>query len=117
MFKVLIELLGYARKLLPLMEIYTVSRASQPVRDPLTEEFQNQVSEVLRANRNDLLELRSALEAVHQRLKVIDDQSATLHRQITEVAGQQRTLLFGIVLVATLALASLVTSVLALVKR
>ena len=39
MFEILTELLGYTRKLLPLLEIYSARRDSQPMRDPATQEL------------------------------------------------------------------------------
>ena len=72
MLQILTELLNYARKLLPLMEIYAARRAAAPARDPSTHEFQNHVAEVLRANRAEVIEIRSVLEGVHQRLRVVD---------------------------------------------
>ncbi|HEU5234553.1 MAG TPA: hypothetical protein VFU50_16955 [Terriglobales bacterium] len=118
MLEVLMELLGYARKLLPLMELYTARRmATAPVRDTGNEEFQNYAAEVLRANRSDLMELRSGLEAVHQRLRVIDEQSAALQREMTRVIDQQRTILIAAVVASVASVGALIVSIIALSRH
>jgi hypothetical protein len=101
MFEILIELLGYVRKLLPLMELYVARRPAQPARDPATQEFQTYTAELLRSNRAELMELRSVLEGLNQRLKVIDEQSVALQRELSRMADQQRAI-FVIVVIATL---------------
>src|SRR5579859_6782459 len=111
MFQILTELLGYVRKLLPLMELYAMRRPAQPVRDPATEEFQNYTAELLRASHADLMELRSTLEGVHQRLKVIDDQSVTLQRELGRIADQQRTMMIAVVIAAVGATGALITAI------
>lgn len=118
MLEVLMELLGYARKLLPLMELYTARRmATAPVRDAASEEFQNYAAEVLRANRSDLMELRSGLEAVQQRLRVIDDQSAALQRETTRLIDQQHTILIAATVAAVSSVGALIVSIIALARR
>ena len=114
MFETLTELLGYTRKLLPLLEIYSARRDSQPMRDPATQEFQNYAAEVLRANQTHLMELRSVVEGVHQRLRVVDDQSAALERAMTRIAAQQRTLMIAAVIAAVASIGALVTSIIAI---
>jgi|SRR5215468_3587409 len=111
MLQLLTELLGYARKLLPLMELYAVRRSAQPVKDSATEQFQSYAADALRSHHSDLLDLRSALESVHQRLRVIDDQSATLQRELSRVADQQRTLLIAVAIAAAASLGTLVISI------
>src|SRR5690348_11144782 len=118
MLEALMELLGYARKLLPLMELYTARRmATAPVRDRANEEFQNYAAEVLRANRADLMELRSGLEAVQQRLRVIDEQSSALQRETTRLIDQQRTVLIAAVVAAVASVGALIVSIIALARR
>jgi len=111
MLQLLTELLGYARKLLPLMELYAVRRPTQPVKDPATEQFQNYAADALKSHHSDLLELRSALESVHQRLRVIDDQSVTLQRELSRMADQQRTLLIAVAVAATASVVTLIMSI------
>ena len=114
MFQILTELLGYVRKLLPLMEIYAVRRSSQPMRDPATQEFQSYAAELLRANQTHLMELRSVVESVHQRLRVVDEQSVALQRELTRIADQQRTLMIAAVVAAVASIGALVTSIIAI---
>ncbi|HWC18238.1 MAG TPA: hypothetical protein VG498_14550 [Terriglobales bacterium] len=95
MLQLLTELLGYTRKLLPLLELYVARRPPQPMRDSATLEFQNFAADALRSHHSDLVELRSALEGLQQRLRVIDDQSVALQREVSRVADQQRTLLIA----------------------
>jgi hypothetical protein len=116
MLQLLTELLGYARKLLPLMELYAVRRPAQAVRDPATQEFQSYAADALRSHHADLIELRSALEGVHQRLRVIDDQSVALQREVTRMADQQRTLLIGVVIAAVASVGMLLMGII-LVSR
>ena len=118
MLEVLMELLGYARKLLPLMELYTARRmAIAPVRDTASKEFQDYAAEVLRANRSDLMELRSGLEAVQQRLRVIDEQSTALQRETTRLIDQQRTIVIAAMVAAVASVGDLIVSIIALVRR
>src|SRR5690242_2197154 len=116
MFRLLTELLGYARKLLPLMELYNARRPAQPMRDPATQEFQNYAADALRSHHSDLMELRSALESVHQRLRVIDDQSVALQREVGRMADQQRTLFIAVVIAAVASVGALVLGII-LVSR
>lgn len=111
MLQLLTELLGYARKLLPLMELYAVRRPAQPVKDPATEQFQNYAADALKSHHSDLIELRSALESVHQRLRVIDDQSVTLQRELSRMADQQRTLLMAVAIAAGASVVTLIMSI------
>ena len=108
MFQLLTELLGYARKLLPLMELYVARRPTQLIKDPATQEFQSDTADALRSHHTDLLELRSSLEGVQQRLRVIDDQSAAVQREVSRVADQQRTLLIATVVAAAASVGALV---------
>ena len=117
MFQILTELLGYVRKLLPLMELYIARRPAQPVRDPATQEFQNYTAELLRATRADLMELRSTLEGVHQRLKVVDDQSIALQRELARIADQQRTMMIAVVVAAVGAIGALITAIIAVSRH
>ena len=118
MLEVLMELLGYARKLLPLMELYTARRmATAPVRDTASEEFQSYAAELLRANRSDLRELRSGLEALQQRLRVIDEQSTALQRETTRLLDQQRTIVIAAIVAAVGSVGALIVSIIALARR
>jgi len=117
MFAILVELLSYARKLLPLMELYAARRPSQPTRDPAAQEFQNSVSELLRSTRGDLVELRSALETVNQRLKVVDDQSVALQREVARIADQQRTMSISILIAAIASVGAFIVALIALFRR
>lgn len=116
MFQLLTELLGYARKLLPLMELYNARRSAQPVRDPATREFQSYASDALRSHHSHLVELRSALESVQQRLRVIDDQSVALQREVARMSDQHRTLLIGVAVAALASLGALLMAII-LVSR
>jgi len=106
--QLLTELLNYARKLLPLMEIYAARRSSAPVHDPATREFQTYAAELLRASRSDLMDLRSALEALNQRLRVIDEQAVALQREAAQAADRQRTMVIAVVLACVSSLATLI---------
>ena len=118
MVELLMELLGYARKLLPLMELYTARRmATAPVRDTANEEFQSFAAEALRANRSDLMELRSGFEAVQQRLRVIDDQSAALQRETTRLIDQQRTIVIAAIVAAVASVGALILSIVVVARR
>lgn len=116
MLQLLTELLGYARKLLPLMELYVARRPSQPVRDPATHEFQSYAAEALRSQQSSVMELRSSLESVQQRLRVIDDQSVSLQREVARMGDQQRILLIAVSVSAFASLAALVMGII-LVSR
>lgn len=111
------ELLGYARKLLPLMEIYAARRPATPVRDPATQEFQAYAAEILRANRADLMELRSAIEGLQQRQRVIDEQSVALQREIARAVDQQRAILIAAIVAAVFSLGALVTGIISLTRH
>jgi hypothetical protein len=111
MLQLLTELLGYARKLLPLMELYAARRPAQPVRDSATREFQSYAADALRSHHSDLVELRSALESVQQRLRVIDDQSVTLQRELSRVADQQRALLIAVAIAAAASVGAFVIAI------
>ena len=117
MLELLVELLGYARKLLPLMELYAARRAAAPVRDTAAEEFQNYAAEVLRASRSDLMELRSSVEGVQQRLRVIDDQTSSLQRELTRLLDQQRTILITAAIAAGASIGALIISIIVLLRR
>ncbi|HWY67864.1 MAG TPA: hypothetical protein VNX88_04315 [Terriglobales bacterium] len=117
MLQLLTELLGYARKLLPLMEIYAARRPAQPVRDPATQEFQSYTADALRAHHSDLVELRSAFESVQQRLRVIDDQSVTLQRELSRVADQQLTLLIAVAIAAAASVGALVMAIILVARH
>jgi hypothetical protein len=116
-FQILTELLGYVRKLLPLMELYTARRVVQPMRDPETQEFQMQIAEGLRSNRADLVEMRSTIEGVHQRLRVVDDQSVAIQRELARIADQQRTMMIAVVIAAVSAAGALITAIVAVARR
>lgn len=111
MFEILIELLGYVRKLLPLMELYAARRPAQPARDPATQDFQTNTAELLRLNRAELMELRSTLESVNQRLKVIDEQSVALQRELSRIANQQRAMFVIVVIAAVISAGGLIAIV------
>ena len=113
MFEILIELLGYVRKLLPLMELYAARRPNQPVRDPAIQEFQANTTELLRLNRAELMELRSTLEGVNQRLKVIDEQSVALQRELSRMANQQRAMFVIVVIAAVISAGALIAVIVA----
>jgi hypothetical protein len=117
MFQILTELLGYARKLLPLMELYAMRRPAQSVRDPATQEFQSYVAEALRSNRAEVVELRSALELINQRLKVIDDQSVASQRELSRVSDQQRAVLIAVVIAAIGSVGALIVTVVLLSRH
>ena len=113
MFEILIELLGYVRKLLPLMELYVARRPAQPARDTATQEFQAYTAELLRSNRTELMELRSVLEGLNQRLKVIDEQSVALQRELSRMANRQRAMLVVVVISAVISAAALIAVIVA----
>lgn len=118
MLELLMELLGYVRKLLPLMELYTARRmATAPTRDHASEEFQSFAAEALRANRSELMELRSGLEAVQQRLRVIDDQSSALQRETTRLIDQQRTIVIAAIVAAVASVGALILSIVVVARR
>jgi predicted nucleic acid-binding Zn-ribbon protein len=115
--QLLTELLTYARKLLPLMEIYAARRSSAPVRDPATHEFQTYAAELLRASRSDLMDLRSALEALNQRLRVIDDQAVALQREVAQAADRQRIMVIAIALACVSSLGTLILCIVMVSRR
>lgn len=117
MFEILTELLNYARKLLPLMEFYAARKAAQPARDPGQQEFQSYAAEALRANRADLMELRSTIEGVHQRLRVIDEQSVAVQRELARIADEQRMILIAVLIGAIGAVGALVTAIIAVARH
>ena len=117
MFGILTELLGYARKLLPLMELYVARRPAQPVRDPAAQEFQIYAAESLRTTRVDLMELRAAVESVNQRLKVVDEQSVALQRELSRLAEQQRAILIAAMIAAIASVGALVTAIIAVSRH
>ena len=117
MLQLLTELLHYARKLLPLMEIYAARRGSAPVRDSTTQEFQTYVAEILRASRSDMMDLRSALEALNQRLRVIDEQAVAMQREIAQAADRQRTMLIAVALACASSLATLIICIVIVGRR
>lgn len=117
MFAILVELLSYARKLLPLMELYAARRPSPPVRDPAAQEFQNQASELLRSAHADLVELRSALETVNQRLKVVDEQSVALQRELARISDQQRSMSIAVLVAAVASVGALIVGIIVLARH
>jgi|SRR5262249_2055940 len=117
MLQLLTELLGYARKLLPLMELYVARRPAQPMRDPATQEFQSYAADALRSHHSALVELRSTLEGVQQRLRVIDDQSVALQREVSRVADQQRTLLIAVAVAAVASVGALVLGIILVARH
>lgn len=117
MLQLLTELLGYARKLLPLMEIYAARRSAAPVRDSATQEFQSYAAEILRANRADLMELRSVVEGVHQRLRVIDEQAVALQRELAHVADRQRIMTMTLAIAAASSIATLAIGIVLLTRH
>lgn len=117
MLQLLTELLGYARKLLPLMEIYAARRSAAPVRDSATQEFQSYTAEILRANRADLMQLRSVVEGVHQRLRVIDEQAVTLQQELAHMADRHRMMAIALAIAAASSIATLVMCIVLLTRH
>lgn len=117
MFEILTELLGYARKLLPLMELYMARRSAHPVRDSGNDELQRQIVEALRANRESLMELRSAVETVNQRLKVVDDFATAHQRELSRIADQQRTMMIAVIVSALASIGALAAAVVLATRR
>ena len=117
MLQLLTELLGYARKLLPLMELYAVRRPAQPIRDSATQEFQSYAADALRSHHSDLIELRSAIENVQQRLRVIDDQAVSVQREVSRIADQQQTLLIAVAIAAATSVGPLVIGIVLVAHR
>ena len=117
MFEILTELLGYARKLLPLMELYMARRSSHPARNSGNDELQRQIVEALRANRESLMDLRSAVATVNQRLKVVDDLATAHERELSRIADQQRTMMIAIIVSAAGSIGALVVAILLLLHR
>lgn len=114
MLQILTELLSYTRKLLPLLEIYNARRPVH-VHDAVNEEFQQQVVEALQQSRKEMLELRSEIEMAQQRLRVIDEHSAAVQRELSRLGDQQRTMMIAIVIGAAFALGALIAAVVAAV--
>ena len=98
------------------MELYAARRTARPVRDSATQEFQSYTSEALRSHQHNLMELRSALESIQQRLRVIDDQSVSLQREVARMADQHRILLIALTVSAVASVATLVMGII-LVSR
>lgn len=117
MLQLLMELLGYARKLVPLMELYVARRPAQPTRDPATQEFQSYAAEVLRQNRAELMELRSTAESLHQRLKVLDEQSVALGRELSRIAERQHIIMIAVLVAAIASAGALLTSIIAVARH
>jgi hypothetical protein len=117
MLQLLMELLGYARKLVPLMELYVARRPAQPARDPATQEFQSYAAEALRQNRAELMELRSTAEGLHQRLRVLDEQAVALGRELARIAEQQRIIMIAVLVAAIASAGALLTSIIAVVRH
>jgi hypothetical protein len=116
MLEILTELLGYARKLLPLLELYAGRRSAAPT-DSATQQFQHYAADALRANRTDLVELRSAIETLNQRLKLIDDQALELQREVARITERERILLILIVVSALASVGAFVVTLIAIVHR
>ena len=116
MLELITELLSYARKLLPLMEMYMARRPSPPAHDPSLDEFKGQVTGSLRELHSQVMGLHSELETLNQRLKVLDEQSQALQREWMQVADQQRTVMIAVVIAAIAAVGALVTGVIAVVR-
>ena len=117
MFQILTELLGYVRKLLPLMELYAARRPAQPIRDPATQEFQAYAAELLRLSRAELMELRSTAESLNQRLRVVDEQSVAIQREISRMADQQRIITIGVVVAAIASIGAFVVAIIAATRH
>ena len=118
MFQILTELLGYVRKLLPLMELYMARRpAAQAARDPMSEEFQRHMADALRANRESLMELRSGVETINQRLKVLDEQATAQQRELTRLADHQRLMMIIVIVSAAASLGAFVAAIFAALHR
>lgn len=117
LLQLLSELLNYARKLLPLMELYAGRRAV-PVRDAATQEFQQYAAEMLRDQRRDVMDLKSSFESIQQRLKFLDDQAlAAQQQQLTRIADRQRAITIGVVISAAASIAAVILGVVVVVRR
>jgi hypothetical protein len=57
------------------------------------------------------MELRSTLESVNQRLKVIDEQSVALQRELSRIANQQRAMFVIVVIAAVISAGGLIAIV------
>jgi chromosome segregation ATPase len=110
------EVLSQMRHLSALVEAYAARRAANPEREAAMQEFQQAVAEALRESRQDSMELRSAIEAVQQRLKVIDEQSVALQQGLARIADTQRTLLVAATMAAAAAAGALIAAVILLVR-
>ena len=116
LLQLLTELLNYARKLLPLMELYAGRRASH-VRDAATQEFQQYAAEMLRDQRRDLMELKSGFEAIQQRLKFLDDQATATQQALARMVDRQRAIMFGVVISAVASISAVVLEIVVVVRR
>ena len=116
LLRLLTELLSYARKLLPLMELYA-SRRAAPTRDPGAQEFQQHAAEMLRDNRRDLLELKSGFEAIQQRLKMLDEQAIAAQQELARIADRQRAILIAVVIAAVASIAAVILGLIAVLKH
>jgi hypothetical protein len=63
------------------------------------------------------MELRSGLEAVQQRLRVIDEQSSALQREAARMIDQQRTIVIAAIVAAVGSVGALIVSIIALARR
>jgi cytochrome c-type biogenesis protein CcmH/NrfG len=116
LLQLLAELLGYARKLLPLMELYA-SRRTAPIHDSAAQEFQQSVVEMQRENRRDLLELKSSFEAIQQRLKVLDDQAVAGQQELARIAHRQQGIAVAVVVSAIASIAAMILGIIVAVRR
>lgn len=116
LLQLLSELLNYARKLLPLMELYAGRRAV-PVRDAATQEFQQYAAEMLRDQRRDVMDLKSSFESIQQQLKFLDDQALATQQQLTRIADRQRAITIGVVISAAASIAAVILGVVVVVRR
>ena len=114
--QLLAELLSYARKLLPLMELYAARRAA-PVRDPGAQEFQQSTAEMLRENRRDLLELKSSVESIQQRLRVLDEQAIAGQQQLARIAHRQQGITIAVVISALASIIAAIFVIIVAVRR
>ncbi len=116
LLQLLAELLGYARKLLPLMELYAARRAA-PGQDSAAQEFQQSTAEMLRDQRRDLMELKSSFEAIQQRLKVLNEQAIAGQQELARIAERQRAIMIAAVISAAASIAAVVLGVILAVRR
>lgn len=116
LLQLLAELLSYARKLLPLMELYTARRAA-PVRDSAVQEFQQSTAEMLRENRRDLLELKSSFESIQQRLRVLDEQAIAGQQELARIAHRQQGITIAVVISAVASIIAAIFGIIIVVRR